>query len=340
MTSPRDKANPAVKNAPVQGRHLSEFSIIEKFFAPLTDKDPLAFALKDDAAIIHPARGMDLVVTVDGMVAGIHFLQDDPPEEIARKLLRVNMSDLAAKGAEPLSYVLTCAWPRNHSADWIERFAQGLAKDQQCFGVHLIGGDTVATEGPLTLSLTAFGQVRAGQMIKRSGALPGDLVYVSGSIGGGAAGLRVARGELSEIDEAGRGVLLQHYRLPEPRLSLGRRLQGLAHACADVSDGLLADAAHVGEASGVKMVINLEAVPFLTQAVSAGLDKRALITGGDDYELLFTLAEDAAGEISTVAAETGVALTAIGRVETGEGVCLYDDQGREIEMRQTGYKHF
>ncbi len=344
MMPPHEKAKSALKAGQIAGRRRSEFAIIEDYFAPLTQGDPLAYALKDDAAIIHPMPGMDLVVTVDGMVAGVHFLPDDPPEEIAQKLLRVNLSDLAAKGAEPLSYVLTCAWPRDLSLEWIERFAQGLSADQKRFGIHLIGGDTVATDGPLTLSLTAFGQTPEGSMIRRGGARPGDVVCVSGAIGDGAAGLRIARGEACEIDAAGRDYLLQRYRRPEPHLGLGQALRGIAHACADVSDGLLADAAHIGQASGVRLVLQAAKVPLSASAQSTGLDRVALITGGDDYELLFTLDVKAAGALSALSIETGVALNVIGRVDprqgTKSGACLLNEQGREIEVAEMGYQHF
>lgn len=318
-----------------------EFAIIADYFAPLTQGDPLAFALTDDAAVLHPEPGMDVVVTADALVAGVHFFVDDTPEDIARKLLRVNLSDLAAKGAEPLSYILTCAWPRGLELAWIERFAQGLAQDQQEFGIHLIGGDSVATDGPLTLSLTAFGQVPQGSMIQRAGAMPGDMVCVSGTIGDGAAGLRLARGESPDISGTDREFLLARYRCPQPRLALGRALRGRAHACADVSDGLLADAGHVGEASGVRLAIDAAAVPVSDAAIKTGLERTALLTGGDDYELLFTLGADQGNSLSALSQEARVALTLIGRVESGpSGASLLDEQGREIEIAEKGYRHF
>ncbi len=322
----------------------SEFAIIEKYFAPLTQGDPRAFGLKDDAAVLRPSPGMDLIVTTDGMVSGVHFLPGDPPEDIARKLLRVNLSDLAAKGGEPLSYVLTCAWPRDISLKWIERFAQGLKADQLQFGLHLIGGDTMATDGPLTLSLTAFGHAPENQMIRRGGARAGDLVCVSGAIGDGAAGLRVARGDAIEIDGADREYLIRRYRLPEPRLGLGRALRGAARACADVSDGVLADAVHIGAASGVRLVLQAAAIPISTPARRTGLHRIELITGGDDYELLFTLEADAEEDLSKMSEETDTALSVIGRVEAVKGAepgaCLIDEEGREIKIANTGYQHF
>src|SRR5260370_6116295 len=229
---------------------LGEFGRIARFFAPLAG--PGGLGLKDDAALIDCAPGHRLVVTVDAIVAGVHFLPEDPPGLVARKLLRVNLSDLAARGARPVHYVLATAFPATLGDDWVERFAQGLAEDQRLFGVDLLGGDSVATSGPAVLSLTAFGEVAAGAEIRRGGALPGDHIWVSGTIGDAYLGLKVLRGEYPELAAEHREALIARFQLPEPRTALGPRLAGTAHAMCDVSDGLLADLGHICDVSELR----------------------------------------------------------------------------------------
>ncbi len=320
--------------------HLSEFDLIKTYFAPLSEGAPLAFGLRDDAALIRPPEGRDLVVTADCLVAGVHFLPEEAPGDIARKLMRVNLSDLAAKGAVPLAYVLTIAWPRRTESAWIAAFAEGLAADQAEFGLHLIGGDTVSGPGPLTLSLTAFGHVARGAMLKRSGAAPGDRVYVSGTIGDGRVGLQAARGPMS-LSAGERDYVLARYRLPSPRLDLGQRLATAgATACIDISDGLVADAGHVAEASGVALTLEAARIPLSAAARNSGLDLEALVTGGDDYELLFTAPVAAEAALAALSRELGLALTPIGTAGEGEGVCLVDEGGQEIPLARGGYQHF
>src|SRR4051794_4716964 len=266
---------------------LGEFGRIRRFFAPLAG--PGGLGLKDDAALIACAAGRVLVVTVDAMVEGVHYLPNDPPELVAKKLLRVNLSDLAAKGAQPLHYLLTTALPAAFGDDWVERFASGLAEDQRRFRIDLLGGDSVATPGPATLSLTAIGDVASGAEIRRGGARAGDLVWVSGIIGDAYLGLHVLRGAYPQLDPDERAALTARYRLPEPRTALGPRLVGVAHAMCDASDGLIADLGHICEASGVAASVELESVPL--SAPASRLAEREpdlparLATGGDDYEL-------------------------------------------------------
>jgi thiamine-monophosphate kinase len=321
---------------------LGEFGRIRRFFAPLAG--PGGLGLRDDAALVDCRAGHRLVMTVDAMVCGVHYLPDDPPDLVARKLLRVNLSDLAAMGARPLHYLVTTALPATFGDDWIERFAAGLAEDQTQFGVDLLGGDSVATPGPPTLSLTAIGDVEAGREIRRSGAQPGDVVWVSGTIGDAFLGLAVLRGGHIHLDAADRAALARRYQLPEPRIGLGPRLAGIAHAMQDVSDGLLADLGHICDASGVGASVALDALPLSAAArrlAAADPDlSLRLATGGDDYELLFTAPSEAREAIDRLAAELGVPLTAIGAVDDTAGVRAIDAAGHQVAVETAGYRHF
>jgi len=305
-----------------------EFDVIARLMRPLAA--PEALDLLDDAAVIPSRPGFDLVVTKDAIVEGVHFLPGTPLDLVARKLLRVNLSDIAAKGAVPYGYLLACAWPDSIGWSGREAFAKGLAEDQAVFGLKLFGGDTVATRGPVVFSATLLGWVESGQMVKRSGAQAGDLVQVSGPIGDGYLGLQAARGSMDHLDAPLRAALLAHYQTPQPRLDIA--LAG-AHAAADVSDGLLADAGHIASASGVAMEIALEAVPLSTAGqawVSEGDDRQArlgaLAAGGDDYQIVATGPEPLPG------------FTVIGRVIAGEGVCVTLG-GAPVLLSQTGYRH-
>ena len=314
-----------------------EFELIRRYFAPLAA--PGALGLRDDAASISPPPGADIVLTVDGMVEGVHFLPDDPPDLIARKLLRVNLSDLAAKGAKPLGYLLTAAWTAALPEAWIAEFARGLGEDQQLFDCPLLGGDTVSTPGPLWFSLTAVGHAPTGRMLRRDGARPGDLVYVSGTLGDGALGLRAIRGELPQLDAADCAFLADRYRLPQPRVALGPRLLGLARAAMDVSDGLVGDLGHIAEASGVRAVVEAERVP-LSPAGTRASGLELALTGGDDYEILFTAPPTASEEIAALSGALGLPLTRIGRIEVGAGVTAVNAQGAPLGLSAGGWRHF
>ncbi len=278
---------------PPQGE--DEFETIARLLRPLA-RAPEAFGLADDAAAIPSRPGEDLIVSKDVLVAGVHFLEGDPLDLVARKLLRANLSDLAAKAAEPYGYFLAVAWPSGTGWDERERLAAGLGRDQELFGLALLGGDTVSTPGPMMLSATILGWTPAGAMVRRSAARPGDRVLVSGTIGDGWLGLRAARGELDGVlgPEAAEW-LAGRYRLPEPRLELRDSLRAWAGGAADVSDGLVADAAHIAAASGVQLRLELERLPVsepATQWLARQEDRAealvALATGGDDYEVVLT----------------------------------------------------
>lgn len=312
---------------------MDEFETIARLFAPLTRGEPGAFGLGDDAALLTPRPGFDLVLTKDAIVGGVHFFPDDPPAAIGAKLMRVNLSDLAAKGARPRAFLLAAAIPPGVDEAWLTAFAAGIGADLDAFGGVLIGGDTVSTPGPAVFSLTAIGEVPTGTMIRRAGARAGDLVCVSGTIGDAA--LYVAH-RLRGADVAGLDHLEERYRYPRPRLALGAALRGLAHAGCDISDGLVADLGHICAQSGVGAVIEAGAVP-LSPAARATLARTpglltTILTGGDDYELVFALSPEA--DPSTLAD-----VSVIGRFEQGQGVRVLTRAGSPMELDRTGWRH-
>ncbi|MEQ8397208.1 thiamine-phosphate kinase [Thalassobaculum sp.] len=326
---------------------LGEFERIDRFFVPLARGADGAFGLTDDAALLPAAsQGSAWVVTVDALVAGVHFLPDDAADLIARKALRVNLSDLAAMGAVPYGYTLALALPRDlpDPEGWLSRFADGLRHDQDEFGVHLLGGDSVSTPGPVTLSVTAFGSVPRGREIRRSGAKVGDDLWVSGTIGDSALGLKVLTGAIGP-DEGGDSFLIDRYRLPQPRTRLGPRLVELATAALDVSDGLVQDSGHLAHRSGVAVRIEASAVP-LSAAGRRRVDSRPALlhdalTGGDDYELLFTAPSIARESVMEAAAAVGAMVGRIGSVEAGQGVRVVDPDGQVLGgLNRGGWSHF
>ncbi len=322
----------------------SEFGLIERYFAPLSMTEHGGYGLTDDAASLVPAEGCEIIVTKDMMAAGVHFFADDPPESLGRKLLRVNLSDLAAMGAVPRAYVLGLALPDETTSNWLEAFAGGLAQDQAHFSITLIGGDTIIATGGLTLSLTAFGEVKQNQALRRSGALPGDDLYVSGTLGDAALGLLVAQDRLEMIADSHCDYLVSRYRLPEPRSELGGNLIGLANAAIDISDGLAADLGHMCVASRAGASIETKLLP-LSPAASAALagDGRLLtkiLSGGDDYELLISARPEAAERLVQVARAADTALTRVGCVTEEPGIRLVDSDGAEILLASAGYTHF
>jgi len=339
VTPPADHASETSPDA------VDEFDWIERCLKPLAAGAHEALGLSDDAAVIAPRPGQDLVISKDAMVEGVHFLPDDPLDQVARKLLRVNLSDLAAKGAAPYGYLLATAWPSRHG--WVQRqaFAAGLAEDQRRYGIALFGGDTVATPGPFSLSLTILGWVPQGRMVRRSGAQLGDVVLVSGTIGDGVLGLAAAQGRLEGADAGDLVMLADRYRLPRPRVELAAALRETATAAADVSDGLIADAGHIAAASAVRMQLELTHMP-LSPAARRWLERQPardqalvwLASGGDDYEVLCAARPQAAAGLIAAAADLGVALTAVGRVVEGEGVETCVD-GAVFKPARAGYRH-
>jgi thiamine-monophosphate kinase len=319
---------------------MDEFGIIAEIFAPLA-MAPFAFGLKDDAAAIPPPPGFDLVVTTDQIAEGTDFFKHDPPHTIAQKALRVNLSDLAAKGAGPKYYLLNIALPEGMTPEWLGEFAQGLKADQDRWGLSLIGGDTSRTEGPLSIAITAFGFVPAGRMVRRAGARPGDAVYVTGEIGMSAGGLALFKREKHALSEQDRDALVARYRVPEPPVDFGPALMGRASAAIDVSDGLVADLTHLARASGVAVTLEGDTLPipaFLKNWWGEGAIARAA-TSGDDYQIAFTA--DPAQEIGIrdFACQTDVSVTRIGTVAAGEGVTLLVN-GQVAALPRPGFRHF
>jgi thiamine-monophosphate kinase len=319
-----------------------EFELIRRYFAPLAG--PGSLKLTDDAAVVDLQPGRSLVATTDTVIAGVHFLADDPPDLIARKALRVNLSDLASMGAEPLGYLLVTALPAGIDENWVAQFSRGLAQDQAEFSISLLGGDTAFTPGPLSLTITALGQVERGKALLRSGAKPGDRVYLSGTIGDSAFGLKLAKGEPLTLSPSEKSSLLDRYRLPQPRLGLGRRLIGVASAAMDVSDGFAADLGHICQASRVGALVEaakLPVSPALRSVLEAGEASLVEVaTGGDDYELLFTAPAAVELLLGRIATELALPLTAVGEIRREPGVIVLDQNGRAVELGPGGYRHF
>ncbi|MBS0519200.1 MAG: thiamine-phosphate kinase [Proteobacteria bacterium] len=321
----------------MKGGRLGEFEMIARYFAPLAKGFGGARGLKSDNAFLPADARHDLVVKTDTIVAGVHFLADERPDRVAAKALRVCLSDLAAGGATPFVYQLSLSLMKGWHQEWVARFARGLAADQRRYGIVLCGGDTVVAPGPTTVTITAFGRVPRGRGLGRDGARPGDELWVSGTIGDGALGLLAAQGRLSGAH------LERRYRLPQPRTNLGPRLVGIAHATADVSDGLLADAGHIAEASGLSVHIERERVPLSSAArrvltAEPGLWAN-ILGGGDDYELVIAVPPRRCSALIAAAKAAGVGVTHIGAFARGKGVCLTVG-GRVVHAPRAGYVHF
>jgi len=328
------------------GKLPGEFELIARYFAPLAANAPGALGLKDDVFTFAPPAGMELVLKTDAITAGVHFLRSDPPDLIARKMLRVNLSDLAGKGARPLGYLMTTAFDDGIDESWLSKFAAGLAQDQAEFEIALWGGDTTATPGPLALTATLIGSVPTGRVLRRGGARPGDRILVTGTIGDGYFGLAVHRGGLTDLSEPMRRSLAQRYLVPQPRVALGRMLaeQGLAHAGMDISDGLAADLAHMCETSGCGARIEVASIPLSDAVVELIAESPALIssalTGGDDYELLLAVPPDRVGEVFAAAKRAGTAVTEIGAFTAGSAIDFIDRDGGPLALEKPGFTHF
>nr|WP_055038828.1 thiamine-phosphate kinase [Blastochloris viridis] len=329
------------------GRLSAEDALIHRVFAPIATHEG-AFGLTDDAAAVAPPPGCELVITTDTLVAGVHFFADDPADAIARKALRVNLSDLAAKAADPLGFVISTAFPEGIKPEWLDAFARGLGEDAAAYGCPLFGGDTVRTPGPLTLTVTAFGSVPAGGMVRRAGAAPGDWVVVTGTIGDAALGLLqrrhlVPRG-LGRLNLRDKAHLADRYLLPQPRTKLVAALRDHVRAAMDVSDGLAGDLAKMCALSGVGARIETALLPLSSAAATALLGDpnllERIVTGGDDYEILMAVAPDELDALMSAAARVGVAVTAIGEITAEPGPPVFYGPQGPMRLKQLSFSHF
>ena len=330
----------------------AEDRLIEKYFRPIATH-PGAFDLSDDAAAITPPPGCDLVLKTDGVIGGVHFFPEDPPDAVARKALRINLSDLAAKGAAPLGFLLAIGLPAGLPPDWLAAFAHGLRHDAEHYGCPLLGGDTDRSPGAITVYISALGTVPHGTMVRRKGAQPGDVVVVTGTIGDAALGLvlrQEVRGEPPDpserwrLDAGMRAHLLDRYLLPQPRTAVSTVLRSYASAAMDVSDGLAGDLAKLCRVSGIAAEVAVADVPLspaagmVIAAEPAAIE--TVLTGGDDFEIVATVAPDRFEEFRRDAAAAGVAITRIGTVEPGQGVKFRTASGSVLAFRRPSYSHF
>ena len=315
---------------------LGEFDLIAKYFTRPVRR--AALGIGDDCALLALGPGMQLATSCDMLVEGRHFLSTVAPEHLGHKALAVNLSDLAACGARPLACLLALALPRADGA-WLEGFARGLFALADAHGCELIGGDT--TQGPLNICITVLGEVPAGAALLRSGARPGDALYVSGTLGDARLALEGFRGlaALPGDDFARTRVALEQ---PQPRVALGLALRGVATSAIDVSDGLLGDLGHILQRSGVGAVVEVDAVPrsAVLAAQPLPVQRQCTLAGGDDYELLFTAPPERADAVRAAARQAGVAVTRIGSMGAEPGLRLVDGSGRPVEQAFAGFDHF
>jgi thiamine-monophosphate kinase len=324
-----------------------EDRLIAQYFRPLA-RHPGAFGFADDAAAIAPPAGHDLVLKTDGLIEGVHFFSDDPADGVARKALRVNLSDLAAKGAAPLGFLLAIALPKGFDESWLAAFARGLGADADAYGCPLLGGDTDSTPGPISISISAFGTLPAGTMVRRSGAKPGDHVFVTGTIGDAALGLLVRQDAVVpswKREATMHEHLVARYRLPQPRVALAEVVRAHASAAMDVSDGLVADLSKLCRASHVSADVEVGEVPLsaaVHQAVGADAALiEPVLTGGEDYEILCTVSPAMMRDFTAAAALSGVPVTGIGRILEGDAPPRFLDKSKQsLRFVRRGYSHF
>ncbi len=325
----------------------NEDKLIARHFMPIA-RHPGALGLIDDAAMLSLSAGHDLVVTTDAIVGGVHFFRDDPADAIARKALRVNLSDLAAKGANPAGFVLTLAIPKGVNEAWLAAFSRALGADAKRYGCPLLGGDTVHTPGPLTVSITAFGVLPSGTMVRRDRARVGDHVLVSGTIGDAALGLQLRRSSKAtqrwKLSARERAHLAQRYLLPEPRKTLAPTVRKFATAAMDVSDGLAGDLGKLCRASGVAAVVDVSRVPLSAAAKKASQASSKwlaiALSGGDDYEIVCAVRPNRLAAFQSAARALGVAVTDIGRIVRGSGASFRLPNGNALTFARASFSHF
>jgi thiamine-monophosphate kinase len=325
-----------------------EDEIIARYFRPLATH-PAALGLVDDCAALPVPAGSDLVLKTDAIVGGVHFFPEDAADKVAQKALRVNLSDLAAKGAKPEGFLLALALPKEIGSDWLKAFARGLGKDAAAYGCPLLGGDTDRTPGPITIAITVFGTLPRGSMVTRMGARVGDRVMVTGTIGDAALGLALrqdpAAAERFGLSRREAAHLAERYLVPQPRNAMAEALRRHAAGAMDVSDGLVGDFTKLCTASGVSAEIDATRVPLSgaaqrTVAAEPAMFERAL-TGGDDYEIVCTVPPKKVASFQTAAAKAGVPLTEIGAVTKGNAPPRFlDRDGKPLTFKQRSFSHF
>jgi len=331
-----------------EGEQLHGEEAIIRLLAPLAEGCAGAFGLKDDCAVLTPEPGTEFVLKTDPIAEGVHFLPDDAPEDVAWKALAVNVSDLAAKAARPVAYLMALSFPQAPTRGWLSRFAGGLREAQERFGCHLIGGDTDRRPGPITITITVIGSVAQGRMVRRGTARPGDRVFVSGTLGDAALGLALRNdpllGAAWGLAEAEAEHLRRRYRRPEPRLPLAAALGAHASAAMDISDGLAKDLARLSAASGCSARVRQAALPLSGAAAKAVAADPALadriFAGGDDYEILATVSAANAQAFTSAAAKAGVAATDIGATAAGSGIVIEGPDGQPLTLDRSGWDHF
>jgi len=321
----------------------SEFNIINKYLSPLSAPEVGAFGLTDDAAVINPTNNKSLILTKDAIVEDVHFLAGTSPENIAHRLIGSNLSDISAMGAKPTYYMIAAFLNNSVDEAWIKEFTETLAKYNQKYNISLIGGDTVKTNNSLSFSLTMFGEIEKNNELRRNGAQDGDAIFVSGTIGDAALGLKSLIGEITTT-ESSKIFLENRYYIPQPRISLGNKLLGIATSAIDISDGLLADLGHICECSNLGANIYKDKIPLSNQTNELSLKNSELFeiiaTGGDDYELLFTVRKDDESYINQLSQELDLRLTKIGKMTTKTNkVTLFDKRNDEINFSKQGYIH-
>jgi thiamine-monophosphate kinase len=320
-----------------------EDRLIARFFKPLATH-PGALGLSDDAAFLTPPAGFDLVLTTDAIVGGVHFFPEDAADTVAGRALRVNLSDLAAKGARPLGFLLSLALPREIGEQWLEGFAQGLRADADLFGCPLFGGDTDRTPGPIVVSIAMFGIVPEGTMVRRAGAKARDRVFVTGTIGDAALGVMMRNGKRWKLDEPQRQHLLSRYLVPQPRNALAEAVRIHASAAMDISDGLAGDFGKLCRVSGVAADVDVARVPLSEAAravIAANPDAvESVLTGGDDYEIICTVPPAKAGSFQAAAGAANVSVSEISEIKGGEGTRFIAADGRALTFKRASYSHF
>ena len=323
---------------------MNEFEFIASQLKPLASAFTGALNLGDDAAVLTPEKGQEFVVTTDALTAGVHFFAKDPPHLIAQKCLRVNLSDIAAMGAAPYCYSLALMLPEQTSQGWLSEFCDGLRADQDDHNVHLSGGDTTSTNGPLSVAITMIGTVPAGKALKRSTARIDDDIWVTGTIGDAAMGLQALKGALPTIDAAARHSLVRRYHVPQPRNRIAPTLRNVATSAIDISDGLAADLGHICEASGVSAQISASKIPVSDHVLSllntSDVTLEALLRGGDDYELLFTANPKRNREVNMLSSEFNLKISKIGTVTTDLESVLINQDGTMLTLSRRGFRHF